>query len=288
MKVFLQRCIDYLILTLGAVLVAIGLELILAPNNLVDGGVTAIAIMAKAKFGWPIWTVLLALNLPVIALVARQLGKRFVLRTVYSNIIATVTLQYLAPKPAITSSELLIVIYGGLALGVGVGLVVKYGGAIDGTEMIAVWLYRHFHIPISSFLLGINAIILSGSAFIFGLEQALFSIAVFFIVSKSIDLVLDGIHRMFSVMIITQYPEQVGQALMNEGSHRITYIHARGGYLKAESPIIYCITDRFVYPKLKELVLSIDASAILEASMVTETEGVLPRIAQQNSESAKS
>ena len=185
LKSILQKSFDYLILTLGSILVAIGLELILAPNNLVDGGVTAIAIMAKAKLGWPIWWVFLGLNLPIVALVAGHLGRRFVLRTLYSNLVTTLALQYLAPKPAITSSELLIVIYGGLALGVGIGLVVKNGGAIDGTEMIAVWLYKHFHIPISGFLLGLNAIILSGSAFVFGLEQALFSIAVFFIVSKS-------------------------------------------------------------------------------------------------------
>ena len=83
-------------------------------------------------------------------------------------------------------------------------------------------------------------------------------------------------------MIITQFPDEVGQALMNEGSHRITYIHARGGYLKTERPIIYCITDRFIYPKIKELVLSIDPAAILEASMVTETEGVMSRLPRQN------
>lgn len=265
---------DYALLTFGAILSAIGLELILAPNNLVDGGVTALAIMAKSLWGTPIWVVLLGFNLPIIALVAKHLGRRFVVRTLYSNAVATVALGYLAPKPAITSSELLIVLYGGLALGLGVGIVVKNGGAIDGTEMIAVWLNKHFHIPISSFLLGLNALILSGSAFVFGLEQAMFSIAVFFIVSKSIDMVLDGINRMFAVMIISDRPEAVGKVLIEEGSHRITFISAEGGYSRDVRPMIYCITDRFVYPQLKEMVLRVDPSAILEASLVTEIEGI--------------
>jgi uncharacterized membrane-anchored protein YitT (DUF2179 family) len=271
---WVQKGIDYFLLTFGAILVAIGLELILAPNNLVDGGVTAIAIMCKSLWSVPIWMVLLGFNLPIVALVAKQLGRRFVVRTLYSNIVATLALTYLAPKPAITSSELLIVLYGGLVLGLGVGIVVKNGGAIDGTEMIAVWVNKRFHVPISTFLLSINAVILSGSAFVFGLEKAMFSIAVFFIVSKSIDMVLDGINRMFAVMIISDQPELVGKVLMEEGSYRITFITATGGYSGNARPMIYCITDRFVYPRLKEMVLRVDPAAILEASLVTEIEGL--------------
>ncbi len=277
LNTWIQKCVDYFLLTFGAILVAIGLELILAPNNLVDGGVTAIAIMCKALWSVPIWVVLLGFNLPIVALVAKHLGRRFVIRTLYSNVVATLALTYLQPKPAITSSELLIVLYGGLALGLGVGIVVKNGGAIDGTEMIAVWVNKHFHIPISTFLLGLNAVILSGSAFVFGLEQAMLSIAVFFIVSKSIDMVLDGINRMFAVMIISEQPELVGKVLMEEGSHRITFISAAGGYSGNPRPMIYCITDRFVYPRLKEMVLRVDPTAILEASLVTETEGLRAR-----------
>ncbi len=280
---WLQKGIDYFLLTFGAILVAIGLELILAPNNLVDGGVTAIAIMCKALWSVPIWMVLLGFNLPIVALVARQLGRRFVIRTLYSNIVATLALTYLAPKPAITSSELLIVLYGGLVLGLGVGIVVKNGGAIDGTEMIAVWVNKRFHVPISTFLLGINAVILSGSAFVFGLEKAMFSIAVFFIVSKSIDMVLDGINRVFAVMIISDQPELVGRVLMDEGSYRITFITAAGGYSGNARPMIYCITDRFVYPRLKEMVLRVDPAAILEASLVTEIEGLRAQVAPKPS-----
>lgn len=248
--------------------------MILAPNSLVDGGVTAIAIMANAMAGIPIWVIFVLLNIPSLYIVGKYMGKKFVVRTLYANVITTIALMTMAPLDPITTSEVLIVLYGGLLLGVGVGLVVKAGGAIDGTEMIAIWMNKKYHLPISKFLLLINAVILSVAAFVFSLEQAMFSIAVFFIVSKTIDFVLDGINQGKSVMIISEKPEEVGQELIDELGMSITYLHGVGGYSNQEVMIIYCITDRFRYPKLKELVLSIDPEAILEASFVTETAGL--------------
>jgi uncharacterized membrane-anchored protein YitT (DUF2179 family) len=265
---------NYLALTIGAIIVAAGLELILAPNGLVDGGVTAIAIMVNSQLGWPIWAVYLGLNVPTLLFSGRFMGRKFVFRTLYANAVTTFALYWLAPMPAITSSEVLIVLYGGLMLGVGIGLVVKAGGAVDGTEMIAIWANRRFHIPISSFLLAVNAVILTGAAFVFTLEKAMFSIAVFYIVSKMIDFVLDGLNQGKSVMIISDHPHQVGEKLLKELDVSITYLYGQGGYTGDERLIIYCITNRFMYPKLRDVVLSIDSSAVLEASYVTETSGV--------------
>ncbi|MFC0473260.1 YitT family protein [Halalkalibacter kiskunsagensis] len=270
MKIFFT----YLFLTVGAIIVACGLELILAPNGLVDGGVTAIAIMVNSQLGWPIWTVYLALNVPTLLVSGRFMGKKFVVRTLYANGVTTLALWWLAPMLAITSSEVLIILYGGLMLGLGIGIVVKAGGAVDGTEMIAIWVNRRFHIPISTFLLAVNAVILTGAAFVFTLEKAMFSIAVFYIVSKMIDFVLDGFNQGKSVMVISEHPHKVGEKLLEELDVSITYLYGHGGYTGDERLIIYCITNRFMYPKLKDVVLSIDPSAVLEASYVTETSGV--------------
>ncbi|WP_096202693.1 YitT family protein [Bacillus sp. FJAT-45350] len=270
----MKRLLEYITLTIGSIIVAAGLELILAPNGLVDGGVTAIAIMANAVGGFPIWVVYICLNLPTLLFSAKLMGRRFVIRTIYANIVTTFALIWLAPMSAITSSEVLIVLYGGLLLGAGIGLVVKAGGAVDGTEMIAIWAQKRFHISISTFLLSINAIILLGAAFVFTLEQAMFSIAVFYIVSKMIDFVLDGLNQGKSVMIISDSPHQVGENLLKELDVQITYLYGQGGYTGDERLIIYCITNRFMYPKLKEVVLTIDPGAVLEASYVTETAGI--------------
>lgn len=270
----MRTLFNYLSLTFGSVIVAAGLELILAPNGLVDGGVTALSIMANELFGWPIWVGFLALNIPLLLFSGRFMGRKFIIRTLYANIVTTLALVWLAPMVAITSSEVLIVLYGGLMLGVGIGLVVKAGGAVDGTEMLAIWAQRRFHIPVSTFLLAINAVILTAAAFVFTLEQAMFSIAVFYIVSKMIDFVLDGLNQGKSVMIISEHPHKVGEKLLMELDVSITYLYGQGGYTGDERLIIYCITNRFIYPKLKEIVLSIDPGAVLEASYVTETSGV--------------
>ncbi|OIJ15725.1 hypothetical protein BKP35_01665 [Anaerobacillus arseniciselenatis] len=270
----MDKLFNYLLLTIGSIIVAVGLELILAPNGLVDGGVTAIAIMAHRLWSIPIWLVFILLNIPSLIIAGKYMGKKFVFRTFYANVVTTIALIYFEPFPAITSSEVLIVLYGGLLLGLGIGLVVKAGGAIDGSEMIAIWINKKYNISISKFLLAINAVILSMAAFVFSLEKAMFSIAIFFIVTKAIDFILDGINQGKSVMIISSKPVEIGETLIDELGISITYLDGTGGYTGEQVQLIYCITDRLMYPKLRDIVLSVDPSAILEASLVAETAGV--------------
>lgn len=270
----MRKLVDYIMLTMGSIIVAVGLQLILAPNGLVDGGVTALSIMANRIWNVPIWSIFILLNTPTLVFAAKYMGKKFVVRTIYANIVTSVALILLSSIPAITSSEVLIVLYGGLLLGTGVGFVVKAGGAVDGTEMLAIYINKRYNISISTFLLAVNAVILTGAAFVFTLEKAMFSIAVFYIVSKLIDFVLDGINQGKSVMIVSEKPDEVAYSLMKDLDAQITFLYGQGGFTKEERKIIYCITNRFMYPKLKDVVLTIDPSAVLEASYVSETAGV--------------
>ncbi|MGG0150758.1 YitT family protein [Bacillus mycoides] len=270
----MKKLFEYVLLTIGSIIVAGSLELILAPNGLVDGGVTAIAIMANKVAGLPLYGVFLGLNIPILLFTAKVMGKKFFIRTSYANVVTTLGLIYLKPFPAITTSELLIVLYGGVLFGVGVGIVVKMGGAIDGSEMLAVWMNKHFKVPISTFLLAVNAVIFVFVAILFSIEQAMFSLAIFYIVTKMIDFILDGINQGKSVMIISGKNKEIGDLLMKELQLSVTYLHGEGGFLGEHKKIIYCITNRFIYPKMKDLVLSVDPTAIIEASYSTETTGV--------------
>ncbi|TCW55250.1 YitT family protein [Bacillus paramycoides] len=270
----MKRVFEYILLTIGSIIVAGSLELILAPNGLVDGGVTAIAIMANKVAGLPLYGVFLGLNIPILLFTAKVMGKKFFIRTSYANVVTTLGLIYLKPFPAITTSELLIVLYGGVLFGIGVGIVVKMGGAIDGSEMLAVWMNKHFKVPISTFLLAVNAVIFTFVAILFSIEQAMFSLAIFYIVTKMIDFILDGINQGKSVMIISGKNKEIGDLLMKELQLSVTYLHGEGGFLGEHKRIIYCITNRFIYPKMKDLVLSVDPTAIIEASYSTETTGV--------------
>ncbi|MGU7366262.1 YitT family protein [Bacillus cereus] len=270
----MKKVFEYVLLTIGSIIVAGSLELILAPNGLVDGGVTAIAIMANKVAGLPIYGVFLGINIPILLFTAKVMGKKFFIRTSYANVVTTLGLIYLKPFPAITTSELLIVLYGGVLFGIGVGIVVKMGGAIDGSEMLAVWMNKHFNVPISTFLLAVNAVIFIFVAILFSIEQAMFSLAIFYIVTKMIDFILDGINQGKSVMIISGKNKEIGDLLMKELQLSVTYLHGEGGFLGEHKRIIYCITNRFIYPKMKDLVLSVDPAAIIEASYSTETTGV--------------
>ncbi|PGB04687.1 YitT family protein [Bacillus toyonensis] len=270
----MKKVFEYVLLTIGSIIVAGSLELILAPNGLVDGGVTAIAIMANKVAGLPLYGVFLGLNIPILLFTAKVMGKKFFIRTSYANVVTTLGLIYLKPFPAITTSELLIVLYGGVLFGIGVGIVVKMGGAIDGSEMLAVWMNKHFKVPISTFLLAVNAVIFIFVAILFSIEQAMFSLAIFYIVTKMIDFILDGINQGKSVMIISGKNKEIGDLLMEELQLSVTYLHGEGGFLGEHKRIIYCITNRFIYPKMKDLVLSVDPTAIIEASYSTETTGV--------------
>ncbi|MGK9484015.1 YitT family protein [Bacillus tropicus] len=270
----MKKVFEYILLTIGSIIVAGSLELILAPNGLVDGGVTAIAIMANKVAGLPLYGVFLGINIPILLFTAKVMGKKFFIRTSYANVVTTLGLIYLKPFPAITTSELLIVLYGGVLFGVGVGIVVKMGGAIDGSEMLAVWINKHFKVPISTFLLAVNAVIFIFVAILFSIEQAMFSLAIFYIVTKMIDFILDGINQGKSVMIISGKNKEIGDLLMKELQLSVTYLHGEGGFLGEHKRIIYCITNRFIYPKMKDLVLSVDPTAIIEASYSTETTGV--------------
>ncbi|MGZ9652224.1 YitT family protein [Bacillus cereus] len=270
----MKKVFEYVLLTISSIIVAGSLELILAPNGLVDGGVTAIAIMANKVAGLPLYGVFLGINIPILLFTAKVMGKKFFIRTSYANVVTTLGLIYLKPFPAITTSELLIVLYGGVLFGIGVGIVVKMGGAIDGSEMLAVWMNKHFNVPISTFLLAVNAVIFIFVAILFSIEQAMFSLAIFYIVTKMIDFILDGINQGKSVMIISGKNKEIGDLLMKELQLSVTYLHGEGGFLGEHKRIIYCITNRFIYPKMKDLVLSVDPTAIIEASYSTETTGV--------------
>ena len=270
----MKKVFEYVLLTIGSIIVAGSLELILAPNGLVDGGVTAIAIMANKVAELPLYGVFLGINIPILLFTGKVMGKEFFIRTSYANVVTTLGLIYLKPFPAITTSELLIVLYGGVLFGIGVGIVVKMGGAIDGSEMLAVWMNKHFNVPISTFLLAVNAVIFIFVAILFSIEQAMFSLAIFYIVTKMIDFILDGINQGKSVMIISGKNKEIGDLLMKELQLSVTYLHGEGGFLGEHKRIIYCITNRFIYPKMKDLVLSVDPAAIIEASYSTETTGV--------------
>ena len=271
----LNKFLVYLQLTIGSILFALGIELILVPNNLIDSGVAGVSIMVNHLSNMPTWLSLIVINGIILLFTSKFIGKIFVVRTIYANIISSISLQMMHHfDPIINGSELLVIIYGGLIIGLGVGLVVRNDAAIDGTEMIALWLNKKTGKPITTILIAVNCFVFAAAAFVYGLQNALLSITTFYIVSRAIEYVLDDLYKAKSIFIISQKPTEVGEALIAELELSLTYLHGTGGYSKEEQQIVYCISDRIMFPRIKKIVLDTDPSAILEASYVTESAGV--------------
>lgn len=264
----------YVILTIGALLVASSLELFLSPNGLIDGGVTGLSIMSEEQFGIPLAYVFAGLNLPLLIFTARTLGKTFFVRSFYALVMTLVFLGTLPFHHAVTDSDVLIVLYGGIILGLGIGLVIRAGGAIDGVEMLAVWLNEKYKLSVGTTILIGNLLVIVLSIFVFSLESAMLSFVVFVVVTKVIDMVEVGTEQHKSLMVISSKSEEIADALIRDMHLSVTLLQGRGGYSKEPQEVLYSIVNKFLYSKARDLIMSIDEDAIIEANTVSETNGL--------------
>ncbi|EQK46404.1 hypothetical protein C671_1500 [[Clostridium] bifermentans ATCC 19299] len=236
---------EFIMITIGSLIVAMGLELILSPNGMVDSGTTALSVIIHSLTGIPMFILLLGFNIPILLFTSKTFDRMFLFKTLWANICASTFLYFLTPVPPVTTSELLIVIYGGVALGLGAGTVIKFGGAIDGSEMLAVWANQKFKIPVSTFLMSINIIVLVVTAIVLSIESAMFSLIVIYMMTKLVDLILDGFNQGRSIIVMSNKVEDIGNHIVNNLGISITYLQGYGGYSGNESKVILCITDKF-------------------------------------------
>lgn len=271
---FVGVLIRYLVLTVGALLVASSLELFLSPNGLIDGGVTGLSIMAEEQFGIPLAFVFAGMNVPILMFTARTLGKTFFVRSFYALVMTLVFLATLPFHHAVTDSDVLIVLYGGIILGLGIGLVIRMGGAIDGVEMLAVWLNEKYQLSVGTSILVGNLFVIILSIFVFSLESGMLSFVVFVVVTKVIDMVEVGTEQHKSLMIVSGKSEEIADALIRDMHLSVTLLEGKGGYSKERQVVLYSIVNKFLYSKARDLIMSIDEDAIIEANTVSETNGL--------------
>lgn len=265
---------EFTMIAIGALIVAMGLELILSPNGMVDSGTTALSVIIHSLTGIPMFILLLGFNIPILLFTSKTFDKMFLFKTLWANVCASIFLYLLTPIAPVTTSEILIVIYGGVALGLGAGTVIKFGGAIDGSEMLAVWANQKFKIPVATFLMSINIIVLVITAITLSIESAMFSLIVIYIMTKLVDLILDGFNQGRSIIVISNKNEEIGDHIVNNLGISITYLEGYGGYSGNKSKVILCITDKFTYPTLKRNILEIDNNAIIETSYLADSHNI--------------
>lgn len=276
-EIFFETVTRFFVLTVAAFIVAFALECILLPNKVIDGGVIGISMMINYVTNANLGLVIFLLNLPFIFLAWTNLGKMFVLQTFYSVSILALATNLFAGfhHPVILDELLLVVIFGGIILGFGVGLILRNSASLDGTEVLSIKLSKKFtFLTIGEFLMGINLLIYTASAFVFDLKQALYSMLTYFVASKAIDAVIDGFNSSKSVRIVSDFYKEIGDAIMKELDVSVTYMKARGGYSGEEKVLTYCVVSRLEMAKVKALVKNIDPRAFLVIEAVHEVEGV--------------
>lgn len=260
-------------LTFGAFIAGFGLEGFLIPNNMIDGGIVGISIMlstlTKANLGF----LILFINLPFIFLALKKLGKLFVAQTLYAILMLGLGVNLFRNHIA-TDDILLATVFGGVVLGIGVGIVLRNNAAMDGTEILSIRLAKKSGFSIGEIIMFFNVFIYTGAGFLYGWDKAMYSVLVYFITYKVIDIVLEGLNESKSVNIITDKAEEIGNAIIQKLDVSVTYIDARGGYSGAEKTIVYCVISRLEITKLKELIRIIDPTAFLAIENVHEVEGV--------------
>jgi len=203
----LQRAIAILI---GGIIAAVGLEIFLVPNSVIDGGITGISIMLAHLTGIPLGVFIFLLNLPFIFIGRKQIGKTFAFSTLFGIAVLSFFTALFTPVPAFTQDILLATIFGGIVIGIGVGLVIKFGGAMDGTEILAILINKKFPFSVGEIIMFINVFILAIAGFVFNWNRAMYSIIAYIIATKTIDVVVQGLDQSKSVYIISDNYKEIG------------------------------------------------------------------------------
>lgn len=263
----------YLVLIIGSLIYSAGLEIFLVPNNIIDGGIVGISIMASYLTGIPFGVYMLVLNLPFLYLGYKQIGKTFAISTIISIIALSIFSEFLEPVPQITQDYFLAAIFGGIIAGAGVGLVIRQGGSLDGTEITAIILDRKTSFSVGEVVMFFNLFILGAAGFVFGWDKAMYSLVTYFIIFKMIDVVLKGLDESYAVMIVSDEYEEIADALMHRLGRGVTYLHGQGAYTGDDKQVLYCVVTRLEVVKLKEIALEKDETAFVTINPVHDIVG---------------
>ena len=262
-----------LLITLGAALMAVGLEIFLVPNNVIDGGITGISIMLSYITGWKLGVFIFILNIPFFFIGYKQIGKTFALSTLYGIIVLSIGTTLLHPVPAFTQDILLATVFGGIVLGMGVGMVIRYGGSLDGTEILAILFNNKLPFSVGEIIMFFNLFILGCAGFVFSWDRAMYSLIAYFVAYKTIDITITGLDESKSVWIISDNAKQIGDAILNRLGRGVTYINGEGAYSGDDKKVIFCVINRLEEAKLKEIVTENDDSAFLAVADIAEVRG---------------
>jgi uncharacterized membrane-anchored protein YitT (DUF2179 family) len=267
---------DIVLMAMGIASAAFGLASFLLPSKFIDGGVTGISLLITQLTSLPLWIFLIAINFPFILLGAKIMGQQFAVKAAASIVGLAVCLAWVN-FPEITNDKLLVAVFGGFFLGAGIGLSIRGGSVLDGTEILAIFLSRKVHTTIGDFIIIFNIIIFSVAAYLLSVEQALYSIITYLAASKTLDFVVEGIEEYTGVTIISSHNEEIRHMIINTLGRGVTIYQGKGGYGKTGATrnidIVYTVITRLEVSKLNTEIEKIDPNAFVVTNSVKDTKG---------------
>ncbi len=268
----LIHLISFIGITTGAMLSAFSIQTFLSPNMILDGGVIGISMIVSKITSLPLSIFTIILNIPFLLIGYKNLGKKFLIKAVYAMLIFSCFLTMFSNVNELTDDILLATIYGGIILGIGVGLVIRSGGCLDGTESVAIIINKNTSFSTGQIIMLFNIFIYLTAGALFGLDKALYSLLMYFITFKIIDLVSEGLEQAKAAMIITEQGSQIAKEIYNKLGRTATLIEGNG-LVSGKKDILYCVLTRMEISQLRTIVNSKDETAFVTITEVSEIIG---------------
>jgi uncharacterized membrane-anchored protein YitT (DUF2179 family) len=277
-RINMERMIkDTIFISLGVLSAGFGLKGFLLPNKFLDGGVMGISLLINIITNISLAYLVFLINLPFVVIAYTQVSKKFAAKTLVAIFLLAVVLRFLE-FPIITSDKLLISVFGGFFLGAGIGLSIRGGSVIDGTEVLAIFSSRKTTLTVGDFILIFNIVIFSVAAYVINIETALYAILTYLVASKTVDFVVHGIEEYTSVMIVSEKSEEIKEAITKKMGRGVTILRGKGGFGKKghqtrEYDVIYTVITRLELQKMKTEIAKLDEEAFVVENSVNDIKG---------------
>ena len=273
MKRYIREAINIILIMLGILSAGFGLKGFLLSSRFIDGGVTGISMLLSDVLGFPLSILILVINIPFIAVGYRQVGRMFAVKSALAIAGLSICLTIIN-FPDVTPDKLLTAVFGGFFIGAGIGLAIRGGAVLDGTEIAALLVSKSSNLlKVGDVILILNVFIFSAAAFFLGVESALYSILTYFAASKTIDFLIHGIEEYTAITIISDNSEEIRQAISRVLGRGVTVYKGRRGWTDAEQDILFCVVTRLEIGKVKSVAKAVDASAFILIHPLADAEG---------------
>jgi uncharacterized membrane-anchored protein YitT (DUF2179 family) len=273
MNKFVRGAANFALVALGILSAAFGLKGFLLSSRFIDGGVTGVSMLLSDVSGAPLALLIPVINLPFIALGYKQVGARFAMKSAAAIAGLSLCLA-LVHFPDVTHDKLLTAVFGGFFIGAGIGLAIRGGAVLDGTEVAALLVSKRSSLlRVGDVILILNVFIFSAAAFFLGVESALYSILTYFAASKTVDFLLHGIEEHTAVIIMSERSEEIRQSIIRDLARGVTVYKGRRGWTDAEQDILFCVVTRLEIGRVRSLVEEYDPSAFVVVHPLSDVYG---------------